>query len=78
MGGTLYSADRRIRISTGRTWLHSAAGGVPEEVWANAAKHFDENQLVALVSTIATINAFNRFNVIVQQPAGWYQPGQFA
>jgi hypothetical protein len=34
-------------------------------------------QLAALVSLIALINAYNRVNVIVQQPAGDYQPGQF-
>jgi alkylhydroperoxidase family enzyme len=43
----------------------------------NAAKHYDEDQLAALVSTIALINAFNRMNVIVQQTTtGDYQPGQ--
>jgi len=52
------------------------AGGVSDDVWANAAKHFDEEQLMALVSTIALINTFNRLNVITQQPAGDYQPGQ--
>jgi AhpD family alkylhydroperoxidase len=52
--------------------------GVTDEVWANAAKHFDEEQLMALVSQIALINTFNRLNVITQQPAGDYQPGQFA
>jgi hypothetical protein len=30
------------------------------------------------VCAIALINAFNRGNVIVRQPAGGYQPGQFA
>ncbi|GAA3839246.1 carboxymuconolactone decarboxylase family protein [Streptomyces chiangmaiensis] len=59
------------------TRIADAAGGVPDEVWANAAKHYDENQLAALVSLIALINAYNRMNVIVQQPAGDYQPGQF-
>jgi hypothetical protein len=29
------------------------------------------------VSLIARINAYNRINVITQQPAGDYQPGQF-
>jgi AhpD family alkylhydroperoxidase len=53
------------------------AAGVTDDVWANAAKHFDEDQLAALVFTIALINAFNRGNVIVQQPAGDYQPGQY-
>jgi hypothetical protein len=30
-----------------------------------------------LVSVIALINVFNRLNVIIRQPAGDYQPGQF-
>ncbi|UQA92213.1 carboxymuconolactone decarboxylase family protein [Streptomyces halobius] len=59
------------------TRIADAAGGVTDEVWAKAAKHYDEDQLAALVSLIALINAFNRVNVIVQQPAGDYQPGRF-
>ena len=57
--------------------LADAAGGVTDEAWVNAGKHYDEEQLAALVSAIALINALNRLNVIVQQPAGDYQPGQF-
>ena len=60
------------------TRIADAAGGVTDEAWANAAKHYDDEQLAALVCAIALINAFNRANVIVQQPAGDYQPGQFA
>ncbi|MGA5197349.1 carboxymuconolactone decarboxylase family protein [Streptomyces exfoliatus] len=52
-------------------------GGVSDEVWENAAKHYDEEQLAALVAAIAVINAFNRGNAMIQQPAGDYQPGQF-
>jgi AhpD family alkylhydroperoxidase len=52
-------------------------GGVTDETWANAAKHYDDDQLMALVTQIALINAFNRLNVILQRPAGDYQPGQF-
>ncbi|MGH3678522.1 MAG: carboxymuconolactone decarboxylase family protein [Mycobacterium sp.] len=52
-------------------------GGVTDEAWANAAKHNDDDQLTAIVSQIALINAFNRLNVMIQQPAGDYQPGQF-
>jgi hypothetical protein len=29
------------------------------------------------VTVIALINTYNRMNVIIQQPAGDYQPGQF-
>ncbi|MCO5969185.1 carboxymuconolactone decarboxylase family protein [Actinoallomurus soli] len=53
------------------------AGGVTDEAWANAAKHYDEEQLAALVSLIALINTYNRMNAITQQPAGDYQPGQW-
>jgi len=59
------------------TRIADAAGGVTDEAWANAAKHYDEDQLAALVSLIAVINAYNRLNVIVRQPAGDYRAGQF-
>src|SRR5215467_6693759 len=59
------------------TRIADAAGGVTDEAWANAAKHYDDDQLAALVSLIAGINAYNRMNVITQQPAGDYQPGQW-
>ena len=55
----------------------AAGGGVTDEAWANAAKHYDDDQLVALVAVIALINTYNRMNVIIRQPAGDYQPGQF-
>lgn len=57
--------------------LADAAGGVTDEAWENASRHFDDEQLAALVGRIAVINAFNRMNVMVRQPAGDYQPGQF-
>ncbi|MFC9622743.1 carboxymuconolactone decarboxylase family protein [Streptomyces sp. NPDC056930] len=66
-----------LELAEQGTRIADAAGGVTDEAWANAAKHYDEDQLAALVSLIALINAFNRVNVIVQQPAGDYQPGQF-
>ncbi|WP_329536005.1 carboxymuconolactone decarboxylase family protein [Streptomyces sp. NBC_01450] len=66
-----------LELTEQGTRIADAAGGVTDAVWANAAKHFDEEQLVALISLIAVINAYNRINVINQQPAGDYQPGQF-
>lgn len=66
-----------LELTEQGTRIADAAGGVPDEVWANAAKHFDEEQLVALVSLIAVINAYNRLNVMLQQPAGDYVVGQF-
>ncbi|MCX5087389.1 carboxymuconolactone decarboxylase family protein [Streptomyces sp. NBC_00365] len=66
-----------LELTEQGTRIADAAGGVTDEAWANAAKYYDEEQLAALVSVIALINAFNRLNVIVRQPAGDYQPGQF-
>ncbi len=66
-----------LELAEQGTRIADAAGGVTDEAWANAAKHYDEDQLLALVFAISLINAFNRMNVMVQQPAGGYQPGQF-
>ena len=66
-----------LELAEQGTRIADAAGGVTDEAWANAAKHYDEDQLAALVSLIAGINAWNRMNVITQQPAGDYQPGQW-
>ena len=66
-----------LELAEQGTRVADAARGVTDEVWATAAKHYDEEQLAALVSLIALINAYNRLNVIVQRPAGDYQPGQF-
>ena len=48
-----------------------------DEAWANAAKHYDEEQLAALVSLIVLINAANRLAVFTRQAGGDCQPGQF-
>ncbi|MGW1723386.1 carboxymuconolactone decarboxylase family protein [Streptomyces sp. NPDC002306] len=66
-----------LELAEQGTRIADAAGGVSDEAWANATKHFDEDQLAALISLIAIINAYNRINVINQQPAGSYQPGMF-
>lgn len=66
-----------LELAEQGTRIADAAGGVSDEAWANAAKHYDDDQLAALISLIAIINAYNRINVINQQPAGDYQPGQF-
>jgi AhpD family alkylhydroperoxidase len=66
-----------LELAEQGTRIADAAGGVTDDAWAAAAKHFDDDQLAALVSLIAVINAYNRINVINQQPAGDYRPGQF-
>ncbi|GAA0247528.1 carboxymuconolactone decarboxylase family protein [Actinomadura nitritigenes] len=75
---TVYTDAERAALELTEEGTRLADGaGVSDETWANAAKHFDEEQLAALVGMIAVINTYNRLNVITQQPAGDYQPGQF-
>ena len=66
-----------LELTEEGTRIADASTGVSDEVWRNAAKHYDEDQLAALVSLIALINVYNRMNVITRQPGGDYEPGQF-
>ena len=66
-----------LELTEQGTRIADAAGGVTDDAWANAAKHYDDDQLAALVCLIALINTYNRLNVIFRQPAGDYQPGQW-
>ncbi|WP_235926141.1 carboxymuconolactone decarboxylase family protein [Actinokineospora pegani] len=49
--------------------------GVGDEVWADARKHFDDEQVAALVVAIATINAWNRFGTILRLVPGSLRKG---
>ena len=66
-----------LELAEQGTRVADAAGGVPDEVWEAAAKHYDEDELAALVCLISFMNSVNRMNLIAQNPAGDYQPGQF-
>jgi AhpD family alkylhydroperoxidase len=52
--------------------------GVSDETWAEVRKHYDDDQIGALVCLVAMINAANRMGVIVHQKGGSYEPGMFA
>ena len=43
---------------------------MPDEVWKEAARHYDETQLSALVTSIGLINLWNRLNAITRQVGG--------
>ena len=52
------------------TRLADRPDAVPDEVWAEAAEHYGDKALAALVVDIAAINAWNRLNVATRQVAG--------
>ena len=59
------------------TRLADACHGVSDETWAQVRKHYDDDQIAALVCLVAMINAANRLGVILNYQGGSYQPGQF-
>ena len=52
------------------TRLADHPDAVSDEVWNNAADHFDERQLASILLVIAVTNLFNRLNAPVRQVAG--------
>ncbi|MTE17165.1 carboxymuconolactone decarboxylase family protein [Nocardia aurantiaca] len=60
------------------TRLADAHLGVSDDTWARVRKHYDDNQIAALVAQVAMINAANRLGVILHQKGGSYEPGMFA
>jgi AhpD family alkylhydroperoxidase len=59
-----------LALTEAATRLADRADPVPDEIWDEAARHYDEEGLAALLLTIATTNVFNRLNVATRQVAG--------
>jgi alkylhydroperoxidase family enzyme len=58
-----------LALSEAMTRLDDRADPVPDHIWAEAAKHYDERALSGLVFWIAITNLFNRVNLATQQIA---------
>ena len=58
-----------LALTESITCLADARDGVPDSVWDEAARHYDETRLAALVLSIANINLWNRLNVATRQIA---------
>ena len=63
-----------LALTEAVTRLDDRPDPVPDEVWEEAARHYDETALAGLVLAIAGINAWNRLNVATRQPAGEWKP----
>ena len=59
-----------LALTEAVTRLADQADPVPDEVWNEAARHYDEAALASLVLAIAQINVWNRVNVATRQVAG--------
>jgi AhpD family alkylhydroperoxidase len=66
---TLFTDAERaaLALTEAGTRLSDRSDAVSDEIWNEAARHYDEQGLAALVIGIAAINTWNRFNVITRQ-----------
>jgi len=68
-----YSTDAEraeLALTEAVTRLSDRLDPVPDEIWKEAARHYDESALASLVLWIATTNVWNRLNVATEQVAG--------
>ena len=59
-----------LALTEAATRMSDRADPVPDEVWEDAVRHYDEEALAGLVLAIAGINVWNRLNVTTRQVAG--------
>jgi AhpD family alkylhydroperoxidase len=59
-----------LAVTEAATRLADRPGSVTDEIWAEAARHYDDKQLGALVLMVALSNFFNRINTTLRIPAG--------
>jgi AhpD family alkylhydroperoxidase len=59
-----------LALTEAATRLADRPDPVPDEVWDEAARHYDEAQLAALVLSIGSINTWNRLNAATRQITG--------
>jgi AhpD family alkylhydroperoxidase len=59
-----------LALTESVTRLSDRPDPVRDEIWDEAARHYDERGLAALILMIATTNVFNRLNVATRQMAG--------
>jgi AhpD family alkylhydroperoxidase len=63
-----------LALAEAVTRLSDRADPVPDEIWNEAVRHYDEPAMAALLIAIATVNVFNRLNVATRQVAGAWKP----
>jgi AhpD family alkylhydroperoxidase len=67
-----YSESERVALALAEaaTRVADRSDPVPDDIWNEATRHYNETQLAALLLSIGVINLFNRINAATRQPTG--------
>lgn len=64
-----------LALAEAVTRISDRPEAVPDEIWQEAARHYDEAGLASLIITIANVNVWNRLNVSTRQVSGAWTAG---
>lgn len=74
----LYTDKERAALAWTEALTLVSKNNIPDSLYEEVKKHFDENELIALTMAIVAINGWNRLAVAFKTPAGSYVPGKWA
>ncbi|MEV1083029.1 carboxymuconolactone decarboxylase family protein [Streptomyces sp. NPDC050211] len=75
---TVFTEAERAALALAEEGTRLGDHGVSDGTWAEVRKHYDDDEVGALVCLVSLINAATRMSVIVHNPGGSYEPGMFA
>ena len=71
-----YSERERAALAWTEAVTLVASTQVPDAVYEEARRHFNEKEITNLTLAVATINAWNRLAISLRAEAGKYQPAK--
>jgi AhpD family alkylhydroperoxidase len=72
-----YSERERAALAWTEAVTLVTQGHVPDDVYAEVARHFTEQEVIVLTLAVIAINGWNRFNIAFRPEVGGYRPGMF-
>jgi len=70
-----YSPRERAALALAEEMTNLPTSNVPDEIYEEAARHFEPKELAQLIWTVTIINAWNRIAITSRMVPGSYQPG---
>ena len=63
-----------LALTEAMTRVSDRENPVPDKIWDELIRHYNETDIVSLLLTIASINVWNRLNIATKQQAGFWKP----